>query len=80
MLASDGSDAFLAALYGDEPGPHLAELAHHSIASSDVDKALRYAQRAGDRALALLAYEEAARLYQTALDALDLAEQRDEMI
>ena len=70
--------AALEALYGDEPGQHLAELAHHSIASSDVDKALRYAQRAGDRALALLAYEEAARLYQTALDALDLADVRDE--
>ena len=70
--------AALEALYGDEPGQHLAELAHHSIAGSDVDKALRYAQRAGDRALALLAYEEAARLYQTALDALDLAYVRDE--
>ena len=70
--------AALEALYGDEPGQHLAELAHHSIASSDVDKALRYAQRAGDRALALLAYEEAARLYQTALDALDMADVRDE--
>ena len=70
--------AALEALYGDEPGQHLAELAHHSIAGSDVDKALRYAQRAGDRALALLAYEEAARLYQTALDALDLADVRDE--
>jgi DNA-binding SARP family transcriptional activator len=70
--------AALEALYGDEPGPHLAELAHHSVASSDVDKALRYAQRAGDRALALLAYEEAARLYQTALDALELADVRDE--
>ena len=63
----------LEALYGDEPGPHLAELAHHAIAGSDFDKGLRYARRAGDRALALLAYEEAARLYETALDALDLA-------
>ena len=43
----------LEALYGDEPGPHLAELAHHSIAGSDFDKGLRYARRAGDRALAL---------------------------
>jgi DNA-binding SARP family transcriptional activator/tetratricopeptide (TPR) repeat protein len=62
----------LEALYGDEPGPHLAELAYHSIAGSDFDKGLRYAQRAGDRALALLAYEEAARLYETALEALEL--------
>jgi DNA-binding SARP family transcriptional activator len=59
----------LEALYGDEPGPHLAELAHHAIAGRDLDKGVRYARHAGDRALALLAYEEAARLYQTALDA-----------
>jgi DNA-binding SARP family transcriptional activator len=62
----------LEALYGEEPGPHLAELAYHSIAGSDFDKGLRFAQRAGDRALALLAYEEAARLYETALEALEL--------
>jgi tetratricopeptide (TPR) repeat protein len=70
--------AVLEALYGDEPGQHLAELAHHSMAGHDFAKGLRYAQRAGDRALALLAYEEAARLYQTALDALDLAAVPDE--
>ncbi len=68
----------LEALYGEEPGPHLAELAYHSVAGSDFDKGLRYAGRAGDRALALLAYEEAARLYETALEALDLAGPSDE--
>lgn len=67
----------LEALYGEEPGPHLAELAYHSIAGSDFDKGLRYAQRAGDRALALLAYEEAARLYETALEALELQHRMD---
>jgi DNA-binding SARP family transcriptional activator len=68
----------LEALYGDEPGPHLAELAYHSVAGRDPGKGLRYARRAGDRALALLAYEEAARLYRMALDALDLAHPPDE--
>ena len=68
----------LEALYGEEPGPYLAELAYHSIAGSDFDKGLGYARRAGDRALALLAYEEAARLYETALDAVDLAGASDE--
>ena len=38
-----------------------------------------YARRAGDRALALLAYEEAARLYEMALDALELAEPDERM-
>ena len=63
----------LEALYGNDPGPYLAELAHHAIAGRDLDSAVRYARRAGDRALTLLAYEEAARLYQTALDALELS-------
>jgi DNA-binding SARP family transcriptional activator/tetratricopeptide (TPR) repeat protein len=68
----------LETLYGDEPGPHLAELAHHALAGSDFDRALRYAQRAAERALVLLAYEEAARLNETALDALELAAPDDE--
>jgi predicted ATPase/DNA-binding SARP family transcriptional activator len=65
--------AALESLYGDEPGQHLAELAHHALAGSDFDQAFRYAQRAAERALVLLAYEEAARLNETALDALELA-------
>jgi DNA-binding SARP family transcriptional activator len=68
----------LEALYGDDPGPHLAELAYHSLAGRELDKGVRYARRAGDRALALLAYEESARLYRMALDALDRADRRDE--
>jgi len=72
--------AALEALYGDEPGPHLAELLHHSIAGSDFDKALLYARRAGDRTLALLAYEEAARLYDTTLDVLDLSRSPDQEV
>jgi len=68
----------LEALFGEAPGPHLAELAYHSIAGSDPDLALRYARLAGDHALALLAYEEAARQYETALEALDLVAPSDD--
>jgi predicted ATPase/DNA-binding SARP family transcriptional activator len=68
----------LEALYGEEPGQHLAELAYHAVAGSDFAKGLRYAQRAGDRALALLAYEEAARLYTRALEALALSDPDEE--
>jgi eukaryotic-like serine/threonine-protein kinase len=64
----------LEALHGAEPGPHLAELAFHALAASDFVDGLDYARRAGDRALGLLAYEETARLYGMALDALDLSE------
>ncbi len=67
----------LEALYGDEPGPHLAELAHHSSAGNDFGKALLYARIAGDRALALIAYEEAARLYELAHEALDVTRPGD---
>jgi DNA-binding SARP family transcriptional activator len=69
-------DAF-EALYGGEPGPHLAELAHHAIAGRDFDAGLRYAWRAADRALALLAYEESARLYAAALGAIELGATSD---
>jgi len=61
----------LEALYGEAPGPHLAELAHHAVDGGDVQRAVLYARRAGDHALALLAYEEAVRLYQLGLDQLE---------
>ena len=57
-------------VYAADPDPHLAELARHFVAAAPAggaDKALRYARRAGDRAARQLAYEEAARHYETAL-------------
>jgi tetratricopeptide (TPR) repeat protein len=64
----------------EDPEPHLAELAHHFVAAApagDVEKAVDYARRAGERALRLLAYEEAGRLFHFALEALDLRATRD---
>src|SRR5439155_1250768 len=46
--------------------------------SGDVEKAIHYARRAGDRAVRQLAYEEGARLYQMALEALEGLEAVDE--
>ena len=60
--------------YGDEPGPHSAELAFHAVAGSEFGRGLAHAQRAAKRATALLAYEEAARLYEVALDAFELSD------
>jgi tetratricopeptide (TPR) repeat protein len=63
----------LETLYASDIDAHLAELAHHffeAAAGAGGDKALDYARRAGSRAVGLLAYEEAARLYQMALVAL----------
>jgi DNA-binding SARP family transcriptional activator/tetratricopeptide (TPR) repeat protein len=64
----------LEALYEGDPEPYLTELAHHFLAAVPTgvaDKALFYARRAGDRALRQLAFEEAARLYESALSVAD---------
>jgi tetratricopeptide (TPR) repeat protein len=66
----------LEAFYQQDLDPHLAELAHHFFEAAAVGgaaKAVGYAGRAGHRAMALLAYEEAARLFRMALAALSLA-------
>jgi class 3 adenylate cyclase/tetratricopeptide (TPR) repeat protein len=58
-------------LYGANVEPHLGELAHHfyqAAPGGDVDKAAGYAKRAGDRAQALLAYEEAIAHYERAAE------------
>jgi DNA-binding SARP family transcriptional activator len=68
----------LEARYGEREGPHLAELAYHSIAGGDFERGARYAARAAGRALVLLAFEESARLYRAAADALRVAAPADE--
>jgi DNA-binding SARP family transcriptional activator len=73
----------LEGLYRDDPEPHLAELAYHFVEAAhggDVEKAIDYARRAGDGASASLAYEEAARLYEMALRALELRAGSDEQM
>ena len=67
--------------YGANLEPHLSELAHHfyqAAPGGDVDKAIDYATRAGDRAVAQLAHEEAAEHYELALQALDLKAAADD--
>jgi len=62
--------AALERLYFENAEPHLAELAHHfseAASAGNVGKAINYAQRAGDRAVSLLAFEEAVALYLLAL-------------
>jgi DNA-binding SARP family transcriptional activator/tetratricopeptide (TPR) repeat protein len=63
-------------LEADAPEPPLAELAHHfclAPPSRGATKAVEYAERAAELAKKQLAYEEAARLYETALVALEQA-------
>jgi DNA-binding SARP family transcriptional activator len=66
--------AALEAVHAADLDPHLAELARHFLAaapSGTAAEAVGYARRAGDRAVSLLAYEEAARLYSMALPLVD---------
>src|SRR3990172_2097993 len=65
----------LEGLYATNPEPHLAELAYHfseGAQGGDVEKAIDYAVRAGDRAAALLAHEDSVHQYEMALQALEL--------
>jgi DNA-binding SARP family transcriptional activator len=73
----------LETLYAGNLDPHLAELAHHfalAVPAAPAEKAVEYARLAGDRALAQLAYEEAARLYEMALAVADRSSRRDERV
>jgi tetratricopeptide (TPR) repeat protein len=67
--------ALLEDLYRDDLEAHLSELAHHFVLAApggQVDRAVTYARRAGERAVRLLAYEEAVRLFEMAMEALEL--------
>ncbi len=69
----DAAGRALEDLRGRDLGPRLAELARHCCASlpvGPVDRAVTYARLAGERAVQQLAYEEGARLFQMALQAL----------
>lgn len=62
--------------YGDDPGEHLGELAHHHFKAAqagDFDKTLEYTWAAAERARKQTAYEEAARLYNRASQVAELA-------
>lgn len=66
----------LVAVYGEDAAPHVASIAHHFFeaarAGGDMTKAIAAARRAGDHAAHMLAFEEAARHYERALQALDV--------
>jgi len=64
----------LEALTGAHPEARIDELAHHWLAAtqvSDQAKAIGYARQAGERALANLAFEEAAAHFERALAVLE---------
>jgi tetratricopeptide (TPR) repeat protein len=67
-------------LYATDSEPHVSELAHHFFAAAtagELAKAIDYSVRAGERAMALMAYEEAAEHFERALQAYGLQERAD---
>lgn len=70
----------LESVYGIDDSEHLAELAlHHfeAAAGGDHRKAFEYGRMAGEQALRRLAYEEAVRLYEMAVQTLETSEAPD---
>jgi predicted ATPase/class 3 adenylate cyclase len=70
-------------VYARDLEEHAADLAHHLYqagAAADPEKTVRYLKLAGERAVATVAFEEGTRLYQMALQAMDLQEKPDEAL
>jgi predicted ATPase len=69
------------AVHGAALEDHLPALAHHwaraAAPAAETSRAVHYATRAGDRALAQLAHDEAAAYYRSALELLDAAGGRE---
>ncbi len=60
-------------VFRDDLGPHLAAIAHHLTRAAALDdgrRAVEYSMLAADRAVAVLAYEDAVALYERALQLL----------
>jgi DNA-binding winged helix-turn-helix (wHTH) protein/tetratricopeptide (TPR) repeat protein len=72
----------LEALHGAQSEAHVAELAHHHFQGApggDVERAVSLCERAAERAMRVLAYEESAVHLERALLALDLLAPVDEV-
>jgi DNA-binding SARP family transcriptional activator len=73
--------AILEQRHGGDPDPPYGELAYHFVQAAEpgsAAKAVDFSTRAAQRALAALAYEEAAGHFGRALEALELSEAPDE--
>ncbi len=66
---------------GGDPDSRLGELANHFLSAAprgDLDKAIDYAERAGEQDMEQLAYEDATEVYERALEVLELSDEPDE--
>jgi class 3 adenylate cyclase len=67
-------------LCGEDPGPRIGELARHWMAATapvEPEKAVTYSRRAGERALAELAPDEAVRWFGQAIELLERSADHD---
>jgi predicted ATPase len=58
-------------VYATKIDDHLEALAYHFIEGNDLPKAVDYAQKAGDKATRLFAWDQARRYYETALKLME---------
>jgi DNA-binding SARP family transcriptional activator len=68
-------------LYAADSELHVDELAHHFFlagSGGDIEKTIDYTRRAGDRAVVLLAFEDAVRYYELALRAAERRSKSDD--
>jgi tetratricopeptide (TPR) repeat protein len=68
-------------IHAGNSDPHVTELAHHftqAVPALSAEKAIDYGVRAGQRAMKQLAWEEAVKHFDRALQLFDLTESRDE--
>jgi class 3 adenylate cyclase/tetratricopeptide (TPR) repeat protein len=73
----------LESICGDDVDERLGELANHFLAAAprgDLAKAIDYAQRAGVQDMEQLAYEDAADVYERALEVLELMDEPDDAL
>jgi tetratricopeptide (TPR) repeat protein len=70
-------------LYAANVEPHLAELAHHfyqAAPGGDLEKAIDYSRRAGERAMEVYAWEEATGYFERAIESLELKPDPDDAL
>jgi predicted ATPase len=58
-------------IHAGKTDDYLEALAYHFLEGNDLSKAIDYAQKAGDKAARLFAWDQARRYYETALKLME---------
>ncbi len=68
----------LETLHGNRPGTPVQELAHHFQESGDLERALRYAEAAGEEAERIFAHDEARHYFARALECAEVLDRPED--